>query len=68
MQFGENGKDRLDDFRRQAERRLVEQEQAGKPHERAAQSEHLLLAAGEQSCPLALALEKARKRVKTRSI
>jgi len=47
MQVGENGKDRLDDLRRQAERRLVEQEQAGKSHERAAQSEHLLLAAGK---------------------
>src|SRR6185369_10155188 len=62
MQFGKDRHDRLDDFRRQAERRLVEQEQARKSHERAPEREHLLLAAGERSGTLALALREARKK------
>ncbi len=39
--------DLLDDLRRQTQRRLVEQKQAGLAHERPCDGEHLLLAAGE---------------------
>src|SRR5437763_14734605 len=57
MQWGESRQDRLDHFRRQAERGLVEQEQARQPHERAPQSEQLLFAARQRSGALPLALE-----------
>ena len=40
-----------DDDRRQAERRLVEQQQARSVHQRARQCQHLLLAAREQPGP-----------------
>ena len=45
MQSAEDRKNRLDDFRRQTERRLVEKEQTGQAHKRAGQRQHLLLAA-----------------------
>src|SRR5690242_5770388 len=38
----------LDDQRRQAERGLVEHDELGRPHQAAADGEHLLLAAGER--------------------
>src|SRR5581483_3205119 len=41
---------------RKAERRLVEQEQTGLPHERAADGEHLLLTAGQLPRQLGMAL------------
>ena len=40
---------RLHDLRRQAERRLVEEQQLGPAHERARDRQHLLLAAGERA-------------------
>ena len=50
-----------DDQRRQAQRRLVEQEQARAAHQRARDREHLLLAAGERAAALVDALLEARK-------
>src|SRR5258708_4641619 len=41
--------DRLDEDRREAERRLVEHQELRLRHERAADREHLLLAAGERA-------------------
>jgi hypothetical protein len=41
----QNGKDLADDARREAERRLVEQQQPRPRHQRASNREHLLLAA-----------------------
>src|SRR5262245_16786894 len=61
VQLAENRKDRFDDLWGQAEGRLVEKEQPGKPHQGAAKSEHLLLSAGEQSRGLLLTLKKARE-------
>src|SRR4051794_17810651 len=51
----------LDEERRQAERRLVEDQQAGFGHQAAADREHLLLAAAHRAGPLALALGEARE-------
>ena len=50
-----------DDGRRQAERQLVDHEQLGPGHERAAEGEHLLLAAGEVAGHLARALLEDRE-------
>ena len=50
-----------DDQRRQAQRRLVEQEQARAAHQRARDRQHLLLAAGERAAALVDALLEARK-------
>jgi hypothetical protein len=51
------------DARRQAHARLVQQQQAGPRHQRAADGEHLLLAAGERSGRLpALRLEDREQR------
>ena len=52
---------RVDDHRREAERRLVEQQQLGLRHQRAADREHLLLAAGQRPALLLLALLQARE-------
>ena len=51
----------LDDQRREAERRLVEQHQARAQHHGAADREHLLLAARERAGLLAVALLQARE-------
>ena len=51
----------LDEDRRQAERRFVEDEQARLGHQAAADRQHLLLAAAHRAGPLALALGKARE-------
>ena len=48
-------------MRRQAERRLVENEQLGLGHQTAADGEHLLLAARQRAGALRAALEKARE-------
>ena len=48
-------------MRRQAKRGLVEQQQARAAHQRAADREHLLLAAGKAVCLLAAALAEARE-------
>ena len=53
--------DTLDDDRREAERRLVEQEDRRLRHQRAADREHLLLAAGQAAGALAGALLQARE-------
>src|SRR5258708_17203647 len=45
--------DLLDDERREAERRLVEQQEARAAHQRAADRQHLLLAARERAAALA---------------
>ena len=51
------------DLRRQAERRLVEQQQLGLAHQRPADRQHLLLAAGQQDGALTPALVEAREQV-----
>ena len=53
--------DLLDDERRQAERRLVEQQEARPAHQRARDREHLLLAARQRAAALALALLEDRE-------
>ena len=53
----------LDDPRRQAERRLVEQQHARRGHQRAADREHLLLAAGQQRGALGPALAQDREQL-----
>ena len=53
----------LDDARRQAQRGLVEQQHARAGHQRAADREHLLLAAGEQAGGLAGALGENREQL-----
>ncbi len=56
--------DLLHDQRRQAERRLVEQEQLGASHQRAGDGQHLLLAARQRAAALMLArLEQGKERV-----
>ena len=47
----ERREDDVDDLRREAERRLVEQQDIGPGDERARDRELLLLAAGERTCP-----------------
>src|SRR4051794_6045968 len=49
LQFADDGEDALHHDRRQAHRRLVEHEQLRAAHHRPADSEHLLLAAGEHA-------------------
>src|SRR4051794_14174523 len=53
--------DAVDDDRRQAERRLVEEQQLRLGHQGAADREHLLLAAGHRAALLTLALLEARE-------
>ena len=53
--------DLLHDERREAERRLVEEEQARPAHQRAGDGEHLLLAARQGAAALVQALLEARK-------
>ena len=55
--------DLLDQDRRQAHRRLVQQQHARLGHQRAADGEHLLLAAGERAGHLARALLEPREQV-----
>ncbi len=56
-------RDLLDDLRREAERRLVEQQELGRGHQRAADGEHLLLAAGEVAGRRPAALGEHREEV-----
>ena len=56
VQALEDLEDLADDHRREPERRLVEHQQARARHQRAAEGEHLLLAAGERPGRLPLAL------------
>src|SRR3712207_7034198 len=53
--------DAVDDHRGQAQRRLVEEQQLGLGHQRAADGQHLLLAAGHRAALLPLALLEARE-------
>ena len=55
--------DLLDEDRREAQRRLVEQQQLRLGHQRAAHREHLLLAAGHRARLLRLALLQAREQL-----
>src|SRR5262249_20605563 len=55
--------DLLHDQRSKAERRLVEQQQLGAPHERPSASEHLLLTSGQRTATLMLAPLKQRKEI-----
>src|SRR5205823_8792818 len=59
----ERFQERLDDDRREAFERLVHQEQRGISHQRAPDSEHLLLAAGDLVAAMTSALGKAREEV-----
>ena len=52
-----------DDPRRETQRRLVEQQHARRGHQRAADREHLLLAAGQQAGALARALAEDREQL-----
>src|SRR5215471_15271825 len=60
--------DRIEDLsrdqRRQAERRLIEQQKARVPHQRACDRQHLLLAARERAAALVDAFLEARKQRK----
>ena len=51
VQLAHDPEDLADDHRREAERRLVEQQQPRARHQRAGEREHLLLAAGERARP-----------------
>ena len=55
--------DLVDDLRREPQRRLVEQQQLRAGHQRAADRDHLLLAAGEQPGGLGAPLAQAREQV-----
>ena len=55
--------DLVDDDGREAERRLVEEQQAGSRHERAPDGQHLLLAAREAAGPLAGPVGQAREQL-----
>src|SRR3954451_16711924 len=61
VDVADRGEHLLHEHRRQTERWLVEEEQAGVSHQGAADREHLLLAAGERPAKLALALPQAGK-------
>ena len=58
VDLGDDVEDLGDQHRRQAHRRLVEEEHLGLGHQRPADGEHLLLAAREGAAGLALALEE----------
>src|SRR6266851_4855691 len=63
VDLADHFEDLLDDERREAERGLVEQQEARPTHQRAADRQHLLLAAGERAAALALApLEDGKER------
>src|ERR1700722_1283007 len=53
--------DLVDHQRREAERRLVEQQKLGVPHQRPADRQHLLLAAGKPTGRLSVSLAEDRK-------
>jgi hypothetical protein len=61
VQLSDDSEDLRDEEGREAERRLVEQQQPGPLHECARQREHLLLAAAECPCLLAAPLFEPRK-------
>ena len=61
LQFPDRGHDLGDDLRRQALRRLVHQQHARVLHQRAADRQHLLLAAGQMRGDLVLSLGKPRE-------
>src|SRR5579859_2785860 len=63
VQLPDEGEELLDRDRRQAERRLVEDQEARLGHQAAADREHLLLAAGERARALRGALLEPRKDV-----
>src|SRR3984885_9730808 len=54
-------KDLVDNQRRETERRLVEQQQLGVAHQRPADRQHLLLAAGKPTGRLPVSLAEDRK-------
>ena len=60
-QFCDHLIDPVDDQRREAQRRLVERQQHGIRHQRAADRQHLLLAAGHVACDLVAPFEQARE-------
>src|SRR5437870_3201290 len=61
VDLAQHTQDRLHDARGQAERRLVEDEQARGRHQRATDGDHLLLAARERTHELAAALAQDRE-------
>ena len=61
LHFQDFGKDFLDQQRRQAHGRLVQQQQTGAAHQGAGEGQHLLLAAGERAAQLLQALAQARE-------
>ena len=61
VQLADDPEELAHDQRREAERRLVEQEQARAAHERAAEREHLLLAARERPGALPATLDHPRE-------
>ena len=61
VERADGGEDLLHHQRRQPERRLVEQQQPRPAHQRAADRQHLLLAARERAAALLPALAQARK-------
>ena len=63
MDRAEHVEEVADDRRRQAERQLVDHQQAGLRHERLGQRQHLLLAAGEEAGRLGVALGQDREQL-----
>ena len=63
LELGDGLEDPLDHQRRQAERRLVEQEQARPAHERPPDRQHLLLAARQRAAGLAQPLAEQREQL-----
>src|SRR5947208_12542771 len=59
--LGEAARQILDDDRREAERELVDQQQLRPAHQRAAEREHLALAAGQESADAAAQIRERRK-------
>ena len=63
VDLGDDLADLADDARREAERRLVEQQQLRAGHQRPADGQHLLLAAGQQAAALGAALLEDREQL-----
>jgi hypothetical protein len=61
VDLADDAEDLLDDQRRQAERRLVEQQEAGPAHQCARDRQHLLLAARQRTAALPLPLLQDRE-------
>ena len=61
VELGDDVEDLLDDQRREAERRLVEQQQPRPAHQRARDRQHLLLAARQRAAALRRAFLEARE-------